>query len=88
MGKRVAEDWGRVRSSGYGIVVVKTTDPTTVAEQTALSGATRRPPTAQTCQQICCVNAACRERDGVCTVGKWATRGLALKVNNLARDLL
>ena len=23
MGKRVAEDWGRVRSSGYGIVVVK-----------------------------------------------------------------
>ena len=41
MNKHVPEDGGTVRSSGYGLMVVKTTDSTAEAEQIALSGASR-----------------------------------------------
>ena len=49
VGKDVPDDWGTVASSGYGLMVVKTTDSAADAEQTALSGASRRPPNAQAC---------------------------------------
>ena len=42
MNKHVPEDGGTVRSSGYGLMVVKTTDSAADAEQIALSGASRR----------------------------------------------
>ena len=45
MNKHVPEDGGTVRSSGYGLMVVKTTDSAADAEQIALSGASRRLPT-------------------------------------------
>ena len=47
MGKRLPEDGGTVRSSGYGLMVVNTTDFAADAEQIALSGASRRLPNAQ-----------------------------------------
>ena len=49
MNKHVPEDGGTVRSSGYGLMVVKTTDSAANATQIALSGASRRHPTAQIC---------------------------------------
>ena len=49
VGKHVPDDWGTVASSGYGLMVVKMTDSAADAEQTALSGASRRPPNAQVC---------------------------------------
>ena len=50
MGKHVPDDWGTVASSGYGLMVVKMTDYAADAEQTALSGASRRPrPSAKRC---------------------------------------
>ena len=42
-----------VRSSGYGLMVVKTTDSAADAEQIALSGASRRPPNAKICPAYC-----------------------------------
>ena len=38
-----------MRSSGYGLMVVKTTDFAADAEQTALFGASRCPPTTENC---------------------------------------
>ena len=45
MGKHVPDDWGTVASSGYGLMVVKTTDSAADAEQTALSGQAPPSPT-------------------------------------------
>ena len=52
MNKHVPEDGGTVRSSGYGLMVVKTTDSAAEAEQIALFGASRRLPNAQICPAL------------------------------------
>ena len=51
-GGHVPDDWGTVASSGYGLMVVKTTDYAADAEQTALSGASRRPPKMSLCSLL------------------------------------
>ena len=52
MNKHVPEDGGTVRSSGYGLMVVKTTDSAADAEQIALSGASWCLPNAQICPAL------------------------------------
>ena len=60
---------GTVRSSGYGLMVVKTTDSAADAEQIALSGASRRLPTPKSVRHGA-VGAQNRRRHPPRTLGK------------------